>query len=288
MNIVYLVFGDNLENYQQVYFSIYTAFIHKGDEDKIIVITENTSLFQYFEDKIEVISIDRKIIEEWEGTHKFFWRVKIKALELIAQKYPSDPILYLDGDTFFFQNIDALRRSLFQGQNYMHVNEGKLSVLPTKTEKLMWSQIKNKSYAGIEIDKNTCMWNAGLIGVSNKHLECLKLTLSINDALCADNVTRRLIEQFSFSVSLNEYSKLLPAKDVVGHYWGNKEQWNLIISDFLKECFMKDYSFEQVISKIQEMDLRQYPIWVRRSNTQKRLKNFINSFYKDLKPEYVK
>jgi hypothetical protein len=51
---------------------------------------------------------------------------------------------------------------------------------------------------------------------------------------------------------------------------------------------MKDYSFEQIISKIQEMDLRQYPIWVRRSNTQKRLKNFIDSFYKDLKPEYVK
>jgi hypothetical protein len=288
MNIVYLVFGDNLENYQQVYFSIYTAFIHKGDQDKIIVITENVSLFQSFEDKIEVISIDRKIIEEWEGTHKFFWRVKIKALELIAQKYPSDPILYLDGDTFFFQNIDALRRSLFQGQNYMHINEGKLSVLPTKTEKLMWNQIKNKSYAGIEIDKNTCMWNAGLIGISNKHLECLKLTLNINDTLCADKVTRRLIEQFSFSVSLNEYSKLLPAEDLVGHYWGNKEQWNLIISDFLKECFMKDYSFEQIISKIQEMDLRQYPIWVRRSNTQKRLKNFIDSFYKDLKPEYVK
>jgi hypothetical protein len=288
MNIVYLVFGDNLENYQQVYFSIYTAFIHKGDQDKIIVITENVSLFQSFEDKIEVISIDRKIIEEWEGTHKFFWRVKIKALELIAQKYPSDPILYLDGDTFFFQNIDALRRSLFQGQNYMHINEGKLSVLPTKTEKLMWNQIKNKSYAGIEIDKNTCMWNAGLIGISNKHLECLKLTLNINDTLCADKVTRRLIEQFSFSVSLNEYSKLLPAEDLVGHYCGNKEQWNLIISDFLKECFMKDYSFEQIISKIQEMDLRQYPIWVRRSNTQKRLKNFIDSFYKDLKPEYVK
>jgi hypothetical protein len=288
MNIVYLVFGDNLENYQQVYFSIYTAFIHKGDQDKIIVITENVSLFQSFEDKIEVISIDRKIIEEWEGTHKFFWRVKIKALELIAQKYPSDPILYLDGDTFFFQNIDALRRSLFQGQNYMHINEGKLSVLPTKTEKLMWNQIKNKSYAGIEIDKNTCMWNAGLIGISNKHLECLKLTLNINDTLCADKATRRLIEQFSFSVSLNEYSKLLPAEDLVGHYWGNKEQWNLIISDFLKECFMKDYSFEQIISKIQEMDLRQYPIWVRRSNTQKRLKNFIDSFYKDLKPEYVK
>lgn len=288
MNIVYLVFGDNLDNYQQVYFSIYTAFLHKTPEDKIIVITENTTLFESFGNKIEVISIDRCNIEEWEGKHKFFWRVKIKALELVAQKYPTESILYLDGDTFFFENIAVLKEGLLKGQNYMHVNEGKLSILPTKTEKLMWNQIKKKSYRGIKIDENTCMWNAGLIGISNKHLQCLKLTLDVNDELCADNVTRRLIEQFSFSISLNEYSKLLPGTNVIGHYWGNKDQWNFIISSFLKECFMKQYSFEQIMNKIQQIDLKQYPVWVRRSNTQRRLKRIIDSFYKDLRPKYVK
>ena len=40
MNIVYLVFGTKIENYQQAYFSIFTALLHKNDDDKIIVITD--------------------------------------------------------------------------------------------------------------------------------------------------------------------------------------------------------------------------------------------------------
>lgn len=287
MNIVYLVFGDNLDNYQQVYFSIYTAFLHKTPDDKIIVVAENASLFQSFGNKIEIIGINKEKIKEWEGIHKFFWRVKIKALELVAEKYPLDSILYLDGDTFFFESTKSLKKGLLQGQNYMHLNEGKLSGLTTKTEKLMWNQMKNKTYHNIKIDNQTCMWNAGVIGISNKHLQCLKLTLAVNDSLCANNVTRRLIEQFSFSVALNKYSKLVPASNVIGHYWGNKEEWNFVIGTFLKECFMKQYSFEEILDKIQEMNLKKYPVWIRKSNTQKRLKKLIDGFYKDLKPKYV-
>ena len=71
-------------------------------------------------------------------------------------------------------------------------------MLSSKTEKLMWQQMKGKSYHSIRIDETTSMWNAGLIGISNQHLEGLQLTLNVNDALCADNVTRRLIEQMAF------------------------------------------------------------------------------------------
>ena len=78
------------------------------------------------------------------GEHKFFWRVKIKALELIAKKYPHESILYLDGDTFFYQRTDKLSKSLQSGQNHMHVKEGKLSLLSSKTEKLMWQQMKGR------------------------------------------------------------------------------------------------------------------------------------------------
>jgi hypothetical protein len=71
--------------------------------------------------------------------------VKIKALQLIAQKYPNESILYLDGDTFL-SILDLLRNGLENGENYMHL-EGKLSQLSSKTEKLMWKQMKGKTYA---------------------------------------------------------------------------------------------------------------------------------------------
>ena len=287
MNIVYLVFGNNLDHYQQVYFSIYTALVYKNSRDRIIVVAENPSVFKSLEDYIEIIPIDRDLIKEWEGKHQFFWRVKIKALQLIAQKYPLDSLLYLDGDTFFYKNMDYLRNGLRDGQNYMHTEEGKLSSLFSKTERLMWRQMKGKTYHNTLIDENSAMWNAGLIGISNKHFDCLDVTLEINDAMCADDVTRRLIEQFAFSLGLNQYSPLQPADHIVGHYWGNKKQWNKIIDDFLKECFMKNYSIEQITELVREMDLTQNAIIVKESNTQKKLKMFIDQFFKNKKPVYI-
>lgn len=287
MNIVYLVFGSSIDHYQQVYFSVYTALAHKNDSDRIIIVAEDPELFQSFQGKIEIIPINREIIVEWEGEHHFFWRVKIKALQLVAQKYPSDSILYLDGDTFFYQSADALRDGMKNGQNFMHLEEGKLSALSSKTEKLMWKQMKGKTYDSITIDHNSKMWNAGLIGISHKHLDCLELTLAINDAMCADGVTRRLIEQFAFSLGLNNYAVLQPADAFVGHYWGNKTQWNIVISLFLKEVFMKNYSLDEIIAKVKAMDLTQIPVWVKESNTQRKLRNFVDHFYKNKRPLYI-
>lgn len=287
MNIVYLVFGNNMDHYQQVYFSVYTAVANKNREDRIIIIAEDPSLFRALEDHVEIIPIDRTIIKEWEGQYHFFWRVKIKALQLIAQKYPSDSILYLDGDTFFYQNMDVLRKGMSNGQNYMHIKEGKISELSSKTEKLMWRQMKGKTYHHLKINENSTMWNAGLIGISHQHFDCLELTLGINDEMCADDVTRRLIEQFAFSLGLNEHSALQPADHIVGHYWGNKTQWNNIIDHFLKECFMKNYSFDQIIENVKQMDLTQNAIRIRESSTQKKLKTFIDQFFKNKKAVYV-
>lgn len=288
MNIVYLVFGTKIENYQQAYFSIFTAQLHKNDDDKIIVITDDSTLFGFFEGKIETIVINQDTIRDWEGPHQFFWRVKIKALQLVAQKYPQDSILYLDSDTFFYKNTEVLLTALQNGNQFMHLNEGKLSQLSSKTEKLMWKQMKGKSYENIIINENVAMWNAGLIGVSQKHFECLELTLQINDAMCADGVTRRLIEQFAFSLGLNQYSELQPADHIVGHYWGNKKQWNDTISLFLRECFMKKYHFDAVVERIKDMELSKIPIRIKESSTQRKLKNLIDKFYTNQRPVYVK
>lgn len=288
MNILYLVFGNNLEHYQQIYFSIYTALKNKTAEDTIIVIAENPDYFTALKDQIEVIEINQQIIREWEGEHQFFWRVKIKALELVAAKYPSKHIMYLDGDTFIFKKLEVIKQALDQGQNFMHLNEGKLSVLKTKTERTMWRQMKGKKFAGLVIDDATCMWNAGLIAISKEHLGAINLALQLTDEMCAAGVTRRLIEQFSFGVATNHYVPLQAADEWVGHYWGNKPQWNEVISTFLKQCYMKNLSLEQCLEELDLLNLKEYPVAVRNSSTQRKLKRLVDSFYKDKKAVYSK
>ena len=287
MNIVYLVFGNNRDHYRQAYFSICTALAWKSDHDKIIILTEDPSLFNFFGNIAEIIPIDKNIIKEWEGKYQFFWRVKIKALQHIAEKYPLDSILYLDGDTFFYKDMQPIRDGLQNGQNYMHIEEGKLAELSSKTEKLMWKQMQGKTYGNIEIDKKVAMWNAGLVGVSNKHLDCLQTTLEMNDAMCGDGVTRRLIEQFAFSLGLNQSSKLQPADHIVGHYWGNKPEWNRMINNFLEECFMKNCTINEIIAKVKQMDLSQYAIWVKESSTRRKLNKIIDKLFKNTKAIYL-
>lgn len=288
MNILYFVFGNNIEHYQQIYFSIYTALKNKAIDDKVIVIAENSSYFNYLKDEIEIIDINQQIVQEWEGPHHFFWRAKVKALELIATKYPDKHIMYLDGDTFIFKNLDAIKQALDQGQNFMHLNEGKLCELKTKTERTMWRQMKHKTFAGISIDEKTCMWNAGLIAISKKHLGAIDLALQLTDEMCAAGVTRRLIEQFSFGVATNHYTSLKAADEWVGHYWGNKPQWNEVITSFIKKCYMQNLTLEQSLEAIDQLPLKDYPVAVRNSSTQRKLKKFIDSFYKDKKAMYSK
>ena len=50
---------------------------------------------------------------------------------------------------------------------------------------------------------------------------------------------------------------------------------------------MKNYSLNQILDEVKDMDLTKYPIRVRESNTQRKLKNFIDGFYKDKKEIFV-
>ncbi|MGL6039447.1 MAG: hypothetical protein ACRC0E_11260 [Soonwooa sp.] len=51
---------------------------------------------------------------------------------------------------------------------------------------------------------------------------------------------------------------------------------------------MKDYMLDQIIAEVKVMELTKIPIKVRESNTQRKLKNFIDGFYKDKKEVYIR
>ncbi|WP_430613474.1 hypothetical protein [Flavobacterium sp. JP2137] len=288
MNITYLVFGDQIQNYQQALFSILTLQVQQQSSDRFIVVTDYPEFFKCLQDRVTIIEINADTLREWEGPHKFFWRVKIKALLTVADRWKDTSILYLDSDTFLYGSLDNLRHELDRGQNIMHLNEGNMRELKTKTERLMWSQIKHKTYGGVPMDDTKCMWNAGAIGVSKLDKTSLELALQICDEMCADKVTRRLIEQFAFSVALNEYTPLKAADDEIGHYWGNKGQWNTLISNFFLKHFFTGKSVDVLLSEIEQLDLEQYPIRLKVSNTRLRLQKKLVSLFPDKQPVYVK
>ena len=231
MNLVYLVFGDNTTLHAQANFSILSFLSQKQILNKIIVLTDSPGFYNYLanENCIQIERISKEILNIWKGEYNFFWRVKIKALEHVYNHNPSHHILYLDADTFLCNNLNVLKEDLDAGHNIMHTNEGKLSRIKSKTTAKMFHQLREKEYSGILIDNSSCMWNAGVVGVSkHKSKDMLSQALDICDQMCKEKVTSRLIEQFALSIVLNQENTLLSAENNIGHYWGNKEKWKAL------------------------------------------------------------
>lgn len=262
MNFVYLAFAQDLVTYKQVCFSIYTALNIKKPDDRIVVLTDHVAYFEHLKDYIDFIVLDQELIEQWQRGNTGFFRIKIKAMEAVSLKYPFQDLLYLDGDTFIFKDLDAIRAELAKGQNFMHVKELKLSAFVTQSQKQMWEALKNKEFDGILVDDSSYMWNAGAVGISKDNLTFLQQVVKVNDQMCAYLDKRYFVEQFAFSVVLSHIGVLKPLDNYIGHYWGNKANWNQLINDFFISCYLQKLSMNQTLELVGQMDLKNYPIRV--------------------------
>ena len=286
MNILYLVFGENQQNHAQAYFSICSFLGQTNVHDHVYVMTDAPDFYERLNEKIEILTINKTKLDDWQGTNHFFWRAKIKAIEHICRLHPEESVLYLDTDTFLYSDIKKLKSDL---QNpVMHSNEGVLSELKSKTEKLMWQQVGDKTFGDVQIHAHHAMWNAGVVGIpANKGLIICQLALNICDDMLTANVTRRLIEQFALGVALSKNGDVKPAENYIGHYWSNKEEWSVAIQRFVINSSLKNNSVEVDIEDIKRFDFSKIATLKRIPNTQKRLKKLVEKWFPSVDKKFV-
>ena len=278
MNILYLVFGDVQRNHSQAYFSICSFLGQMEDSDRVFVMTDMPKYYSRLGEKINILPLNQQDLINWQGECKFFWRAKIKAIEYVCNLNPHEETLYLDTDTFLFSDLKELKKQL--KNPVMHLNEGKLSELKSKTEKLMWQQVSNRTFGGLQILPEHDMWNAGVIGIpAKKGQKICELALRICDDMLKENVTKRLIEQFALAISLSENGNLSPVDDFIGHYWSNKDDWNEAIQQFMLNSFLKNNTLQDDIDAIATFDFSKIAILKRTPNTQIRLKKLISKWF---------
>lgn len=280
MNILYLALGQNINNHIEAHFSIF-SFLTQGKKiNTINVVTDNPNFYRDLKNYINVITVDEKILNEWKGRNNFFWRIKIKAIEMLCNLYKNEPVLYLDADTFLYKNCELLKISVLQGTALMHRNEGKLSGLKGKTVRKMWSQVQSNTYGSVAILPSHPMWNAGVVATPNKknNEECL-LALAICDEMCEQKVTPRLIEQFSLSVALDKMYGLQAANDSIAHYWSNKDEWNKVIENFFISAHFNSLTVDQITDALKSFDFSKVAVDLKMRNTNRRLISLIKKIY---------
>jgi len=278
MTLMFLVFGEAQHNHLQANFAILTHLLEREALSKIVVMTDAPANYRAIDDErvvVDAINIDD--LTGWRGPHDFFWRIKIKALEAIAERYPDDHVMYTDADTFRFGDLSDIQQKLENGETLMHAREGKISELRTSTEKQMWKQCRGKTFGGITIDADSTMFNAGVVAIPRSLVkEAVALALRICDDMCAAGVTRRLIEQFALSLSLAEVGELGAANATIGHYWGNKAGWNELINEFFLRHHLAGSIYAEQVTDAANIDFRSIPIYRRSSGTQNKLHKLVD------------
>lgn len=287
MNLLYITFGNNAAIHFQAAFSIYSFLGYKESISNIHIITDAPDYYNHLQEFVKITVVSEETLQEWKGPHDFFWRIKIKAIEQIAKEYTGQPIIYLDTDTCLYENLDCILQALNQEKAVMYKDEGLLSQASSKTEKLMWRQIKEATFAGI-LMHGTHMWNAGVVGIPNTKngFEC-ELALRICDEMCAQNVTRRLVEQLALSIALNHVYGLFPATGSIAHYWSTKDEWNQTISNFFAAIYCKGLNTQEIISLIHQFDFSSIPIQKKVSKTAERLNNLVNKVFKETRIQHI-
>lgn len=277
MHLLYLVVGPNVNLHAQAAFSILTFLAGEPRPAGIHVFTDAPEFYRRFAPYVRTETLSPAQIRDWRGPHDFFWRLKIKALLALHEQQPGESVVYLDTDTLLFGSAQPLHNVLAAGRGLMHELEGPLATARGKTERVMWGQLKGKSFAGLTLRAEHQMWNAGAVGVPATHAgPALRLALALCDDLCRQGVTPRLIEQFALSVALHETAGLQPARASIAHYWSNKDEWQRRLTLFLTENHLRAHSLEEEIAATRAFNFRETPLRKHIKNTRLRLEKALS------------
>ncbi|MBR1388529.1 MAG: hypothetical protein IJ569_02790 [Prevotella sp.] len=287
MTILYLTFGDKTEFHVQAYLSMMSFRRQMAEGDRLVMVTTAPQFYRHLSSWAEVITIDDRQIETWQGKHHFFWRAKIKAIEHVSQKYPDDDILYLDCDTILYGDIHDLKRPLSEGRGLMDENEGHPSKMKTKTLR-MWKTVAGRQYDGITLGAQHNMYRAGVVGIPHtKAPEVLTTALVLCDGMLDDGAERIVIEQYSLSVALFEKTKLQETYRTIAHYWASKDYWVKAGMELMSCVLLTDASPEEEMKMYESLDFSRLPIYIYKSNTARRLKNLIGKAFPDRDFRYI-
>ena len=298
MNLLLLTFGDNNDNHQQAVFAA-LSFMRDPHIRRVLVVTDRPDFYRWLcgternallteeggEDAsgehgmaaaVEILPITAETLSAWQGPQQFFWRIKIQAVAMAVRQYPDQHLLYVDSDTFLAGSLASMVRQLDAGAACMHCFENRLGDRNSRTLTRTRRALSGRTLEGITLTGRHEMWNAGVIGLpASTAAERVAQALQLCDAMCATDCPRRLIEQFAFSLALQQ-GTLRSCQDVIGHYWGNKAAWNRLIAGFLAEARLKDETVAQAVARVGQVDWRALPLEHRQRRWVLRLKAVID------------
>lgn len=283
MNLLYITWGKGMGNHMQTIFAIITAFRYRESFKNIYIVTDHPEYYSFLKDSVQIINVTEETLERWAGPENFILNIKIKGLELFNELYPQENVFFTDSDTFFYESPHLINDLLSQGKAAMQLNEGTFGDRLTKSkttqrllpilESLPIEKLKLKR----TITKDTQMYNSGVIALPAHNMK--QILAQVSDLttyfLSIKGLRIHYLEQLAFSLVIEDNYELHDCEYCVGHYWGNKEEWQENISTFLIKGFSANYGIDDFVQALSDFNF-DLPIIVRKRSMNKKLKQKVD------------
>mgnify|MGYP002622804298 CR=1 FL=1 len=250
MNILLFVIGNSSVLHLQAHYALRTLHVHSQKDDKLYILTDAPVLYKKLP-FVEVIEITEQEIKDWYKG--YFFRIKINAIRKFAELHDNGHLLFVDCDTYCFNNLSPIKNLLDNDYGVMHKDEGSMETMKGDSG-VMWNQTKGRMFADVTITNAFHMWNSGVVGIPRGQVaNVMNKSLALCDALLNEGVTCFNLEQWSVSIALQEYTKgIKETHELIGHYWHHKYVWTRYIAVFFADSYAHGGNLEKELHVIKK------------------------------------
>jgi hypothetical protein len=228
-----LAYGSSGRFHREAAVALLTLQAHAPVPSELVVLTDHPRLYQWFGSSITVDRLTPAILTQWRGAHNDRFRPKIEVLRQLAADAAADVVL-LDTDTMARGDLTPFTDRLAAGAVFLHRREYGLAAPPRKGDRSLRQEIVGRSWQGIAADRDSAMWNGGVVASSRRHRGIFDRTLAAFDEMRL--ATRHFaVEQLAYSIVFPAYSPIEAAAPWFDHYWDwtNRDRFDRAIERFL-------------------------------------------------------
>lgn len=213
----YLLYGDKAVYHAELAFSVGSAraALGAGDDVDIVVVTDQPA-FAYPVDA-RVIRVGPETMSAWMGPSRYNHRIKVCALARLMDE-PAERVALIDCDSYFVADPRRLFERITPDASVMHRREGPLGA-DDAWRPLFADPARAQALRDAQLAPELGMFNSGVIGLHRSHADVPGEVLRWLDAH-TPHVPSFSIEQAAFSRELERRTRVLPADDLLVHYWG--------------------------------------------------------------------
>ncbi|HTP30460.1 MAG TPA: hypothetical protein VMK12_32985 [Anaeromyxobacteraceae bacterium] len=220
--LVYVAYGKEEFRVQALY-SALSALAHAGEVPFVLhVCTDVPSCFGTIADQVVLRSAGPAEVSAWLGPQNFPLRAKPAVFREFSERYPADPILLVDSDTFFVSDVDRVLARIGPHRAVLWEREYHVATSETALMCRFRRRMRHAKWHDKPIRFDVDMWNTGVVGLHPSEASLISEWLGFVDEVYP-RTRRWLLEQFAISYLLGQSGCAIHGcEDAVVHYWFDK------------------------------------------------------------------